>query len=574
MARLKAIVRYWLVLFLLCLHLAACKPGSFPVPTSDISASATLPASPTVMIATEPTAQPSFQPSKTLSVETSIPDQEGIGLPSASLSPSSTSTPQPSVLADCPPPDPIPPHQPAEVVLVGDQQAWYWEEAAGMLHPYPLPSPDPTNSRMRWIEVSEDGRFVAYQLPADQPPPASRPPLYSTIAGQRDLELWLLDRQTGQSRRVAGPPPDETVQRYPDETEFYYEARWIGGSHLLGFASHPVYNETPTYEAYHLLDADTNRAWMLFPGGEVGAVIFRPDGAQAAAIAISGVWNDPQGELSLIEAATGSVEWSIPLELKYGGRWQRLSYAPDGQHLAVMVSNGIAVVDVTTGDAQTVPLEFNCQGPGSGFCSLPTPLWAEDGQSFTVWVEEAPPAGSSTPIQVTQYLVSWSANGKLMIYTGITIHTGWGTRLVSPDGRFLLYATTQAQAVYFLQALPNGEPVRYLEGDNYSRASWSPDSRRFLMIEHGNNRTLGLSLGHICERPKTLPLPERGHIWNTLWIDTDRFLVLVQEETGAPAGPQVTLYRYDLSQPEPQPVEVGAITLQISSSLNMFLVDP
>ena len=491
-----------------------------------------------------------------------------------------TASPQSSVLKDCPPSDPVPFHPPAGVVMVSEEQAWYWDEKESQLLSYPLPDPD--GGKWRQIEISADGRFVAYQMPAADPPPTSRPPLYSSAAGQRDQELWLLDLQSGQSRQIAGPPPDETVRRYPDETEFSYEARWVDGSHLLGFASHPANGETPTYEAYHLLDADTNRTWTLLPGGEVGAVIFRPDEAQAAAIATSGVWNDTQGELRLIEVASGKVERSIPLELKYSGRWQRLSYAPDGRHVAVMVSSGIAVIDTATGEMQNVPLEFNCQGPGSGFCSLPEPVWAEDGQSFTVWVEREPPAGSTVPIQVTQYMVSWSANGNLTIQAGITINTGWGPRSLSPDGQFLLFASPEEQLqpggkpdtiITFIQPLQGGEPVRYLEAKNTYPGRWSPDSRRFLITEtrySTNIKTLSLAVGHVCEQPTVLPLPETGWLSSAIWMDADSFLALFGEETEEPTQWQYTLYRYDLNDRDF--LKLASFTAS-STSLSMFPIN-
>lgn len=531
---MKAVLRLTVAVLLLCLHLAACKPITEPITT---------PILPTI-------ADPSVRSTETIIAEPIAP-------PTATIEPTPTAPPQSSVLKDCPPTDPVAFHPPAGVVMVSDQYAWYWLEKDNQLQPYPLPDPD--SGSWRHIQISADGRFVAYQIPAAEPPPADRPRLYQPGILQRDQELWMLDRKSGQSRRIAGPPPDETVQRYPDEPEFKYEARWVDGSHLLAFASHPMYSETPTYEAYQLLDADTGRIWTLFPGGEVGAVIFRPDGAQAAAIATSGVWNDPQGELRLIEVASGKVERSIHLELKYGGRWQRLSYASDGRHVAVMVKDGIAVIDTATGEMQNVTLEFNCQGPGSGFCFLPEPIWEEDGQSFTVWVEEAPSAGSTTPIQVTQYHVSWSADGKLTIRTRLTINTGWGPRSLSPDGQFLLFSSPEEQLqpggkpdtiITFIQPLQGGEPVRYLEAKNTYPGRWSPDSRRFLITEtrySTDTKTLSLAVGHICQRPTALPLPETGWMAGAIWLDPDSFLALFVEETEEPTQWLYTLYRYDLN---------------------------
>ena len=524
---MKTVFRLTVAVLLLCLPLAACAPGTVLITT---------PAKPTIAeSAVGPTEATTTQP---------------IVSPTATIEPTPTAFPQPSVLKDCQPSDPVPFHRPAGVVMVGDQQAWYWLEKERQFQPYPLPDPD--GGKWRQIKISADGRFVAYQIPAADPPPTSRPPLYSSVTGQRDQELWLLDRLNGKTRKVAGPPLDETVLRYPDEPEFNYEARWVDGSHLLGFASHPEYSETPTYEAYQLLDADTGRTWTLFPGGVVGAVIFRADRLQAAAIATSGVWNDRQGKLRLIEVASGKVERSIPLELTYSGRWQRLTYAPDGKHLAVMVKGGIAVINTATGEAQKVPLEYNCQGPGSGFCSLPEPIWEQDGQSFTVWVEHEPPPGSATPVKVTQHKVFWSVDGKLTIHAGLTINTGWGLRSMSPDGQFLLFMTTEEQvrSGTYIQPMQGGEPVLYLEGKNVYPGRWSPDSRRFLITETRyttHTRTLSLAAGHICQRPTALPLPKAGWLTSAIWLDTGSFLALFGEETEEPMQWQYTLYRYDLN---------------------------
>lgn len=501
-------------------------------------------------------------PSATAAVDTSTaaptarPSQTSTLVP-----PTPSGTGQPATLTGCPPADPLPTSGPAKVVILSDQQAWWWDEAQRIFQSYGLPDPTPNTSNERRIQVSADGRFAAYQRPADQPPADSRPNSGSGFP-QRDKELWMLDRESGQLRRIAGLPPDETVQRYPESPEFNYEAHWVNDSHLLGYASHPEYSETATTEAYHLFDADTGRTWTLFPGGEVIDVAFRPDLRQAAALAVSGNWDNLQAELRLIELTSGKVEQRIPLAPKYGGRSQNLSYAPDNRRLAVMIKDGIAIVDVFTGQVQTVSLQYDCQGPGSGFCHLPDPEWAEDGQSLALWVETESGADIDP---VTRYEVFWAADGQLQIQPGLTLTASWGRQL-SPDERFLIYpvvesqpgaAAERSQMAFYLQDVQTGVMARYLEGRSFASAHWSPDSRRFLLVEQVN-QAIGLYLGEVCARPVPLPLPKHARVWGLLWLDAERFLMLAGEPSGNSQEDALTLYRYDLDNP--QPVKLGTLS--------------
>lgn len=289
-----------------------------------------------------------------------------------------------------------------------------------------------------------------------------------------------------------------------------------------GFGSRPTWWAQAVggvYESLWLVDADGGEPRRALPAGEVWNVAFAPDGRQLAALTAR--------ELRLVDTGDGQLTRTVPMDT-YSTYRGALLYSHDGRYVLVYVSNGLALVDASTGQRRDIPLAYTPLG-ASDHAYYPSMQWLEgDGSALTVvydvgsWLDRLQPAAT---FSVWRLDLSQGTASRVQTFTG----GAWGVDL-SPDGRWVAY-TNYDHTTLSLADLQTGHSVVYDRQEVLISFGWHLDSIHF--VYRGEN--LSPLLGETCGPPT--PLVQPGY---QSWIGASFYPIQGRDEfltvSGAPTG--------------------------------------
>jgi Tol biopolymer transport system component len=380
------------------------------------------------------------------------------------------------------------------VVFLQAGDLWLWQ--AGQ------PALQLTNSGdMSSFTVSGDGAMIAF----------------SRAANDNHFELWAINRDGSQERRLAPVSAAETRARYSDVVDITLSYRWLGDTHTLVYHLYPTLQGLgePPLEALYLVNVDTGTAHLVAPAGTYNEYELAPNNERMVAAGTN---------LDLIDVADGRVELALP-----GNGLAAWTFSPGGRYLIASSVDGAVVVDIADLSQQAIAVAYRSIGVGHG-STQPPGWWADEttwyalipdgdvfqpGATFTLWRVNAA-AGTATPIN--------SLAGFLLVVS------------LSPDQRRLAFweATEGDLRNLHLVDVATGQDEIYDSGRYILDFNqWLSDSTHFVYQyeDRASNQRCYL-LGHIAQPPIPLDVPVDAQV---RWVD-DRRLILLEDFVYSDSG--------------------------------------
>ena len=335
------------------------------------------------------------------------------------------------------------------------------------------------------MDLSADGRFIAYDFPPDEKSPS------------RDIFLLATDGSS-ETRLVEHPAHDSVLGWTPD------------GSKLV-FAS----DRTGTTDAWVIpVAAGRARGAPELVKKDIGQI--SPMGFTRKGVYYYTV-RPASSDVLIAEvdpAAGQALSAPAPVVQRYVGTNTAPTWSPDGKYLAYVSRRDSPVLCIRameSGEERDLPLNLK---------NLNWPLWSPDGRSILVssrdeknryglyrvnpQTGEASLVAQSEPGEFIQQ-AAWSPDAKAVYYRRSTkgyirqeLDTGqekeWSQdrsirdSAVSPDGRWLVFLSLPDSALKLMPAA-GGEPRELLRVEKpefipgYSGLAWTPDSRHVLFVK-------------------------------------------------------------------------------------------
>lgn len=375
------------------------------------------------------------------------------------------------------------------VLYTINNQYWLWQEE--MDSPVSLPI-----FSENWPLVSPDGQYIAYsRTPNDQV-----------------RELWGIDSDGLNERKLATLEITETLGRYPEEGHTNFDVRltyWWANDQLL------IYRLAPALliggiakEALYLVDIDSNTTQMILPPDIYGADVgISPDGNFAVALTADFT------ELHLITVADSQIQLRLPASSMV---W---TFSPDGRYLLLPSPEGALIIDLNDFSQQTAPFPYRGIGfPGGAV--RPPAYWANDSAWYFVISDNS----DGPEFTVWHLNLSERSAVPLGAYTGFA-HLA----TFSPDGRYLAFVQEAGEGNNRLHLvdLSTGKADQYgseLYGLLFDH--WLSDSTHFI-YNYWDSSALNqrfLLLGAVGEPPNgpDIPLPNT----DLQWVDDLRYFQL------------------------------------------------
>jgi len=397
-----------------------------------------------------------------------------------------------------------------------------------------LSDPELTPTQL-WLWNQETQKSVAVPLPKDArgPRPSSDMSLVLFRRAVDDLhqELWVIDSNGSNERKMAAIALDEIQGRYPTANSIGLEYGWVQDTHLVFYETRPLLDlELSPFDAVVLIGAASGDAVSVIPSGEVIALRYSPDGAQIAA--------QTPSEVRLIDASNGRVQSIAPIAWNSGVE-NPLQYSPYGRFLTVLTYQGVAIVDTATGNYQETLLEYLLWGAGDWYLYMPPFHWRDPN---TVLMLVAPPFEvDGQPLDVFAELLDWefavySLDASELTTSIVQSFRGiYPSAKLSPDSNHLAYERairdSETRELYVAD-LTQATQALYAAGDQLSLIGWAPDSRRFFFAV-SEDRKSSVYLGQLGQDP--LPFDVRpGSI---TWLDQEHIVA-------KPASSELELHLY------------------------------
>jgi Tol biopolymer transport system component len=391
---------------------------------------------------------------------------------------------------------------------------WVWSDDTQAAIPFPLPQ-DALGPKL-----SADHRWIVFRRDR----------------GERQSELWAIDTQGQNEKKLVIILFDEIQERYPNlagpsDLTLGLNYDWVPNSDKILYSIVPGGGiDIFIYDTVALLEVNSGQVISLAkPGEEVSNVKISPDGSQAAVLT--------RDELRLLNAKDGQVQFTLPMALNSYGveRSSTPAYSPDGKYVIDFAEDGIVRVDPVNGQSQIIPLKYSVVVPGGG--ESPPSLSPD----FT-W------AGSSTLLLPTlnsdhQPVVLSPEGDPNMTFTvwrvDLNDETAHQTQsfigfqpsvVFSPDGKRLAFQKFQGVAPsqrmeLFLADLATGQILETIEDGVFE--GWSPASDEYIYstghpTKKGEVDNSRYYLGHIGEEPILMNWSVAGPVG---WVDRNRLVM-------------------------------------------------
>ena len=384
---------------------------------------------------------------------------------------------------------------------------WTWSDDTQAVIPFPLPQDalDP--------KLSADHDWIVFRRDT----------------GEKQSELWAIDTQGQDERKLVTVSFDEIQARYPNlagsfDLQLGLNYDWVPNTDKILYSIVPGGGiDSFIYDTVVLLDVDSGQVISLAkPGEDVSNVKISPDGNQAAVLTAS--------ELRLFDTKDGQVQFTLPMALHSYGveRSNTPAYSPDGNYAIDFTEDGIVRLDTANGQSQIIPLKYSVVALGGGDSP---PALSPD---FT-WV------GRSTlllPILNSEILspegdpnmtfTVWQVNLNDGTSHQTQTFTGFQPSVVfSPDGKRLAFqgvAPSQTMEL-FLADLATGQILETIEDGVFE--GWSLDSDEYIYSTgHPTNRSeiddSRYYFGQIGREPILLNWRVSGPV---VWVDRHRLVM-------------------------------------------------
>jgi len=355
---------------------------------------------------------------------------------------------------------------PLEVRFISDGNLWVWNQGG-----LPAQQISDTGDTLRFT-FSPDGEVIAFERPIGDYP-----------YGQYKIELWAIDRDGGDLRRLVSTEQfDEflTGRHEAWMANFPRDLRWFSGTHQLSFGVYPYIKAVgagSAAEGYWVVDLDT--------------LALEP-------------WAHPD-----------AIDPYAPKEIP----------SPDGQKIALVDRASISLLNADGSIIRKDILAYPVNACGEGPCwGAPLVVWAPDslvlrvlvwdedafGESFSAW--EIPANGSSAQ--------------KLHTFSGMSYFS-----FISPNQDYIAYLRRvrpmSNDHELHLATFDGSQDVTYAEGYMLYFQGWAPDSIHFVYDLFSVHQPF---LGSVCGDPSPLVAPIETPATQITWVDTNLFLFVVGQE--------------------------------------------
>ncbi|MCA9954335.1 MAG: WD40 repeat domain-containing protein [Anaerolineales bacterium] len=339
---------------------------------------------------------------------------------------------------------------------------------------------------------------------------------------QETAELWVVSADGQNERRLATVSLADYLagaEEYVVDVQLRYS--WLPQSHKLVYGLSPTLDALGSLpnEATTIVDADSGSTALLYAGGDVWSTQYSRDGRLAAVVVQDG--------LRIIDTSTGQVLHDLALPGS-GSPDQTFVFSPDGRFLAAFATGGVAIIDTSSGSQTLVPLDYVTIGVGHGSV-WPTIQWLPDGRSFLALISDTADVWSNTDVTFTVWQID------VVTQTAVSRHTFTGFPLsarFSANGHYLAFykiASSQSNArELYMADLESGATMLYDQGQGVEFINWHPNGVNFV-YRFGQQRPL---LGSICGEPVEIPGPGTD-IYQLYWQSNDQYIWY----TGQPDNP-------------------------------------
>ena len=490
-------------LFLLLILLAACTPQSIET------------LSPTLVITITPLATTTAVPTQTFEpTATPIPAAEisldsCTGIVEAKIS--STGILEVVYTGGIPPLNVI-----SKFGLAEYTGLWLWSEDTQAAVQFPLP-PEALGPKL-----SEDRRWIVFRRDLED----------------RQSELWVIDAQGQNERKLVTVSFDEIEARYPNlagSLELGLNYGWVPHTDKIFYSITPGGGvDIHIYDTFALLNVDSGQViWLAKPGEEVSNVVIAPDGSQAAILTAS--------ELRLVNTKDGKVQFTLPMSLSsYGvGGSGSPAYSPDSKYVIDFTDDGIVRISAADGQWQVIPLKYLHIFPAGGDSPLsrtPAFTWVS-GSTLLLPILDSDQQYIAQPLESDPNWTFTIWQVDLTDGTPHPIHTFTGYQpsvKFSPDGDRLAFNKFQGAAPsqamdLFLADLATGEILKTIEDGRLE--AWSPNFNEYIYstnhpTKKGDIDNSKYYLGFIGAEPIPLNWGALGSVWSGwFWVDRNRLVM-------------------------------------------------
>src|SRR5690606_21864579 len=168
----------------------------------------------------------------------------------------------------------------------------------------------------------------------------------------------------------------------------------------------------------------------------------------------------------------------------------------------------------------------------------PTPVWADDGRTFSISIPSANLGDGKETLTVWEVAAADGAARELATYNGFPLPFAGnvGSAIFSPDqAEIAFYHTPERsnEGVLVVADVRGEWQAVYDAGWGPRFLGWAPDGSRFASVVGQGQRGL-LRIGRLCERPTVFDGPPPAGDTPVRWIDGERFLYQAQYGSAGP----------------------------------------